>query len=510
MYNVIIFTDVTNNIAISPSIGAFKCAHSLRKNGYSCLVVGHLSEYSLDELKELLSIAVSDETIMIGFSRTFFRNVEVTVDTDKQTPDYPVIPHSDMFPQGKAFENEMFEYIRSIGKNVKIVAGGNILSSKNISNKNVDYVCLGYSEASIVQLADHLSKGTELLGRSKNIHGKILIQGDKIPGYEFSQEDMIWTATDVVNHKTLPIEIGRGCIFRCKFCAYPMNGKSNLDYVKSSENIYKELLDNYNNFGVKNYLIIDDTFNDHPVKLKSVLDAVKRLPFQPKFWAYIRLDLLCTRPDTIEMLYDIGVRGFYMGIETLTLETGRIIGKGFDRKKQIETLNYIKSRYGDSVSLHGSFIVGLPKESLEQVKVTFDQIQTGHIPLDSWAASGLRIAKAYDATFASEIELNYTSYGYRDRGTHDGQSSINWENEYMNRDIAAEFATNFVQMSSRANSKFKLPSHTAFSISSFGLNVDELLKSSTETFDFHNIEHNIRPKFISEYKKTLLALIKGK
>jgi radical SAM superfamily enzyme YgiQ (UPF0313 family) len=510
MYNVVLFTDVTDNITITPAIGAYKCAHALRKSGYSCLVVGHLSEYTLDELKELLTVAVSDDTVLIGFSRTFFKNTEVIIKPDEPTPPYPAIPHSDMFPQGKVFENEMFNYIHSIGKNVKIIAGGNILSSKNISNKNVDYICLGYGESAIVHIADHLTKGTILLDSTKNIHGKTVIDGAKIPGYEFSQDDMVWEDTDVVNHKTLPVEIGRGCIFRCKFCSYPMNGKANLDYVKSSDNLYKELLDNYTKFGVENYLVIDDTFNDHPVKLQSVYDAVKRLPFQPKFWAYIRLDLLCTRPETIDLLYDIGLRGFYFGIETLNSETGRIIGKGYDRAKQISTIKYIKDKYGDTVSLHGSFIVGLPKESLEQVNKTFDQILNGQIMLDSWNVQGLRISKLHRTTFPSELDLNYTQYGYVDAGTPEDQTAINWENEHMNSTIADVTANEFAQKSRRTVATFKLPVHTAFEIATYGLNLEELMTSYSSTFDFHKIEHIIKPSFIKEYKKTLLELVKSR
>ena len=510
MYHAIIFTDVTNNIAISPSIGAFKCAHALRKHGYNCLVVGHLSEYPQQELKELLSHAISDATVLVGFSRSFFKNVEITVEPGQPTPPYPNIPHSDMFPQGKEFEKEIFAFVRGLNANIKFVAGGNILSSKNISNKNVDYVCLGYSEASIVNLVDHLTKGTPLLGSSKNIHGRIMIDGALVPGYEFSEDDMIWLDTDVVNHKTLPIEIGRGCIFKCKFCSYPMNGKSNLDYVKSSHNLYSELLNNYEKFGVENYIIIDDTFNDHPDKLQSVLTAVRRLPFQPRFWAYTRLDLLCTRPDSIDVLYDIGVRGFYFGIETLNLETGRIIGKGYDRAKQIATLKRIKEKYGDSVSLHGSFIVGLPKESVEQSKETFEMIRTGQIPLDSWTANGLRITKVFENNWSSDIDKNYKSYGYVDTGTPDHSPNINWENEHMTNVIADQVAKEFVQSSRHTDVNFKLPAHTAFAIATFGLDLNQLMSAHSETFDWHQIEHVIKPKFVQDYKKILLELVKNK
>ena len=505
MYHAIIFTDVTDNIAITPSIGAFKCAHALRKNGYSCLVVGHLSEYSLDELKTLLSIAVSEKTALIGFSRTFFKNTEIITLPGQPTPAYPPIPHSDMFPQGKDFENEIFKFIKSIAANCKIVAGGNITSSKNISNRNVDYVCLGYSEASIVTLMNHLVQGTELQGQSKNIHGRILIDGALISGYDFAHDDMEWQDTDVVNHKTLPVEIGRGCIFKCKFCSYPLNGKKSLDYVKSADNLYQELLANYEKFGVEQYLIVDDTFNDHPDKLESIRSVVKRLPFVPKFWAYIRLDLLCTRPESVELLYDIGVRGFYFGIETLNLETGRFIGKGYDRKKQIATVQKIKKKYKDSVCLHASFIVGLPKESLEQVQKTFDLLTSRQLPLDSWSANGLQITKTFENVFTSDIDKNYLSYGYKDTGTPPSQAKINWSNEYMTSDVANKTARDFIVATEHL---IKIPSQTAFNLATYGLDLDQLMLANHKTFDWHHIEHVVKPKFVQQYKQTLLELVK--
>jgi radical SAM superfamily enzyme YgiQ (UPF0313 family) len=52
---------------------------------------------------------------------------------------------------------------------------------------------------------------------------------------------MSWLPTDVVNQQVLPLEVARGCIFRCKFCAYPMNGKQQLDFVRSESQLMYEL-----------------------------------------------------------------------------------------------------------------------------------------------------------------------------------------------------------------------------------------------------------------------------
>ena len=508
MYQIVIFTDVTNNVFVAPSIGAFKCAHALRKKGYSCLVVGHLSEYSISELKELLTHALSDRTILVGFSRTFFKNIEVMAKPGQPVPPYNSIPHSDMFPQGKQFENEIFDFINTIAKNAKVVAGGNISSSKNISNRNVDYVCLGYSEAAIVALADHLAHGAPLKDQTKNIHGRILLDGAKYLDYEFAQEDMAWLDTDVVNHKVLPVECGRGCIFKCKFCSFPMNGKHTLDFVKSADNLYKELLDNYENFGIEQYSIVDDTFNDHPEKMKMVLDAVKRLPVRPKFWAYVRLDLLSTRADSIDMLYDIGVRAFYFGIETLNPKTGRIVGKGYDREKQINTIRYIKEKYKNSVTMHGSFIAGLPEESLDSLQQTFDSLLSGELPLDTWYVNPLIIRKPDTNAFSSEFDTHYENFGYIDTGTPVQQAEINWANEYMNHTVSVQKAGEFMNIS---NKFIPIDGHTLFSLSTYGLDLQKLISERTpqQQFDWHNIEKNIKPKFIQEYKQTLLKLVQA-
>jgi hypothetical protein len=98
-----------------------------------------------------------------------------------------------------------------------------------------------------------------------------------------------------------------------------MNGKKNLDFVKDVELLRKELQDTYDKFGVSTYSIVDDTFNDNEYKLDLILEAVKQLTFKPIFWAYTRLDLLETKKQ-IEKLYEIGVRGYYFGIETLNKE----------------------------------------------------------------------------------------------------------------------------------------------------------------------------------------------
>ena len=504
MYHVIFFTDVTDNIASVPAIGPYKLAHVLRKQGYSCLVVNHLSDYETDELEHLINLVIGSETVLVGFSTSFMRSIDIPQDPDKPTPTFPPISDDTVFPQGRRFEDQIVKIIRSRNPKVKLEAGG-CKVHLNYPNTNMDYVCLGYSEASIVNLVDHLVHGKELQHAHRNLWGVTVIDDRFAAEYSFSTEDMEWSATDVVNHKVLPIEIGRGCVFNCKFCSFPMNGKKTLDFVKHADLIRQELQHNYTKFGITKYLIVDDTFNDHEQKLDMIHDVILSLDFQPTFWAYTRLDLLHTRPDTIQQLYEIGLRSMFFGIESLNPPSAKFIGKGFNFNRSVETIRHIRSHYPD-IQMHGSFIVGLPYETESQVYDTFRRLITQDIPLHSWIFRPLRIQEASSQLFASDIERKYTDYGYVKIGNvYSG--IVDWTSPWMSFKTAADLSDQLMHQS-RSSEFFHLEGQMMFTLATMPhYEYDTLVHIPWREFDWHRCERSVRPEFITQYKSKLLEIV---
>jgi len=508
MYDVVIFTDVTDNILAALPLGAYKVAHSLRKQGYSCLVVNHLSDWTEDELKDLIDRTVSEKTFLFGISTTFLKSVEIERDPTKPTPLYPDISMNTVFPQGKEFEDRIFSHVKTRSPNIKTMAGG-VKVFPEYSNKNIDYVFIGYSEGSIVNLANHLIKNEPLTHAHKNIWGRTIIDDRRGSTYDFPSDCMFWQDTDVVNYRALPIEIGRGCIFKCKFCAYPMNGKKKLDFVKKTDLIRDELNHNYKHFGIKNYFIVDDTFNDHVEKLFDLRTAIQQLDFQPIFWGYHRLDLLCARPETVQVLYDIGVRAMYFGIETLHEPTGKLIGKRHDRQRQLDMVQHIKSTYPD-ITMHGSFIVGLPNEPVDSFYKTFNAIINGDLLLDSWKFYPFTLSRVDQSSFNSEFALNGEKYGIIDQGTDPSSPFINWKSQYIDVKHAKEIANEFADRSNWSG-KLKVPGELAMHLANAGYkDFNTLINTPFADIDWNYIEYNIRPTFVSEYKIKLLDLIKNK
>jgi radical SAM superfamily enzyme YgiQ (UPF0313 family) len=371
----------------------------------------------------------------------------------------------------------VFAHINKLNAAIKIVAGGTIVRPE-LRCKYADFLVLGYAEANIVNLVDHIKHGVVLKNSYKNINNnKIIINNVLAEGYEFSKDTMTWCAEDVVNHTRLPIEIGRGCIFSCAFCSYPMNGKTKLDFIKDAATLKQELLHNYNNHGICIYMIVDDTFNDSVEKLVQLRDMIVSLPFKPEFWCYARLDLICTHPETIHMLYDIGVRSMFFGIETLDRKSGQAVGKGYNREKQIAMISTIKETYHD-MNLHGSFIIGTPYETIKSAERTLKALSTREIKLDSFAFRPLIIGKkANGAVFESSITKDYAKFGYREMPNAPHHNFVIWENDQMNFFQAQRLIEKYNDLQSNTGSLF------------------------------YEKEPTPPHKFLSEYKRRLLELV---
>jgi radical SAM superfamily enzyme YgiQ (UPF0313 family) len=200
---------------------------------------------------------------------------------------------------------------------VKIVVGGQTarwfmnLGHKHSSTK-VDAVFIDEGEHSFLEYCEYVFNNNShppfTLINSLKVIRPAKQYDMSTCGMQFEKQDFILPG------ESLPIEFGRGCIFKCKFCQYPNIGKDKDDFNKPIEKIKESLIYNYENFKIDKYILSDDTFNDSVDKVKMVYEISKRLPFKLEFWANCRVDLLHAHPETIDMLVDAGLSGIYMGI----------------------------------------------------------------------------------------------------------------------------------------------------------------------------------------------------
>jgi len=496
-FQSVIFTDLTDTVLTVKPLGAYKIAHEIRKAGFSCLVVDHLHQWSTEDILSLIDLIISKETLFVGFSTTFFQNSEDISSTVYKS--YNI--NSCLFPQGQEFEKTIIKKIKELNPDCKILAGGHKLN-EHCSNRNIDIIVKGLAEISMVTVIQNLFDNIPLENSYKNLYGITVVHKDQEKEYNFAESGMAWEYSDVLNTRVLPLEPARGCIFNCKYCSFPQRGKKTLDYVLAEELLYNELQSNYDKFGITTYQLLDDTFNDSDLKLERILAVVKQLNFQPVFWAYNRLDLCSLKPQRIDMMFEIGLRATSFGIETLNGETGRLIGKGLDGKKQIETVKYIRKRFGNNLLMHGLFIIGLPGESIEQVENTFNLIVDQEFPLHSAYFEYLHILKPNTTWLQSDFDKNWRDYGYEDLG--DSTSNIiNWKNKYMTMDQAKEKKEEFMKILYNAD-QFHIPGQTAWSLMNYPIyNLEKIQNLKNSEIDWSETSE-AKKTFFREYKNKML------
>ena len=186
---------------------------------------------------------------------------------------------------------------------------------------------------------------------------------DSYPSYPRESYISMYEKRDFVQPYEWGItEMSRGCKFKCDFCNFPILGVKG-DYSRTQEDFDYEMRYNYDNFGITQYMIADETFNDRPEKIRKFADVAEKLPFRPWFTAFIRADLLFTHRDTWDDLDRLGVAGQFYGIETFNHASGKTVGKGMhpDKIKQ-GLLDYQKYQEGKLYRGGMGMIIGLPHE----------------------------------------------------------------------------------------------------------------------------------------------------
>ena len=180
-----------------------------------------------------------------------------------------------------AFTLETIHKLNTISKeinpNIKIIAGGGQIQNlanlmiKNSNSLGIDYLMYGYGENMILDFVENIRKNAMIkFSNIINNSTKIINYDIKASLHDFRFTKQNWHKDDiVVSGESLPLETARGCIFRCKFCSYPILGKNkhDLSYIRYEGNLIDEVLYNYEYYKTLNYLIMDDTFNERTDKI---------------------------------------------------------------------------------------------------------------------------------------------------------------------------------------------------------------------------------------------------
>lgn len=489
------------------STGSHRIATFLREEGWDVEVIDFAAHWPLQYLKELVKSRVTTQTKFFGFS-SFFNSWNETL-------------------------TEFTTWIKTHYPHIKIILGGQGIAMTKAPSKNIDFWIDSFGEMAILEVVKSIvgNTSTNLKFDFEHFGDKKLIKSiTSYPAFPMkSYKNLLEKRDFLKSYEWLTTEFSRGCKFSCSFCNFPILGVKG-DYSRSQEDFELEMRHNYDNFGIKNYYIADETFNDSTEKIIKFADVVDKLNFKPYFSGFIRGDLLITHKESWEHLVRLGMGGQFYGIETFNHKSAKAVKKGMHPDKVKEGLLQLKKYFSDRLFYRGaiSLIVGLPFETIQSLVESRNWLEDNWYDqhFDAWPLAIADIKVGDNFTNLSEFSKNLLKYGLRELKNYDehiklleknGQkfnidllpasdSRFKWEHDTMNEVQANLITQKMLQIpSSQVLSNFTL-GMVPFLLGRELTNMSEVNNFTHDVFDsqlFFDRSH----QFVQEYIINKLNLV---
>ena len=253
--------------------------------------------------------------------------------------------------------------LRTIAPHIKIILGGPEISYETESQsivKYADYVVTGAADLSFQKLCTDILEGNEpeqKILRSKPVELKDLV----LPYDLYTDEDL--------KHRLLYVEASRGCPFKCEFCLSALDKTS---YPFELERFMVEM-DKLYQRGARHFKFVDRTFN---LKIKTTLQILDFFLERMDEELFLHFEVIPDHlPDKLkEKLseFPAGSLQFEVGIQTFNEQVQQNISRKQNNEKSKANLTWL--RENTTAHIHADLIFGLPGESLETFRESFDQL----------------------------------------------------------------------------------------------------------------------------------------
>jgi hopanoid biosynthesis associated radical SAM protein HpnJ len=166
-----------------------------------------------------------------------------------------------------------------------------------------------------------------------------------------------------LKHPYLSLYTGRGCKSRCTFCLWPQTVGGHRYRTRSVGHVVEEIAWAQKAFPqVKEFFFDDDTFTDNLPRAEAIARELGKLGITWSCNAKANVPR-----ETLKVLRDNGLRLLLVGYETGNQQILYNIKKGM----RIEfARRFTKDCHELGITIHGTFILGLPGETRETIEET--------------------------------------------------------------------------------------------------------------------------------------------
>lgn len=162
------------------------------------------------------------------------------------------------------------------------------------------------------------------------------------------------------------IQVSRGCPSRCSYCLTPVISGRKVR-KRSVENVYAEILECYDRYGIRNFFFKADTFTIDEAWAMALCDRIIQSPLHGKIAFTVNSRANPNSRELYEKLKEAGCFTIAVGFESGSDDTLRRIKKGTTRQDNLQTARLLKEI---GIPIFGFFMIGFPWETEADIRQT--------------------------------------------------------------------------------------------------------------------------------------------
>jgi len=218
------------------------------------------------------------------------------------------------------------------------------------------------------------------------------------------------------------LQTSLGCVFKCDFCMINLiNRNDNKDIgvagtysnmrFWSPDFIIKEF-DKLIEMGVETIRIVDEMFLLNPKYYVPLCEklAERNTKDNLRMWSYSRIDTV-KRPEILKLVRKAGIKWLCLGIESGDKSVRLEVAKG--KFEDVDVKEVIKKVHEADINVMANYIFGLPGDTRETMKKTFDlSLELCTAGWNTYAAMALPGSQLYKNAIEKKTKLPDSYEGY--------------------------------------------------------------------------------------------------
>lgn len=286
------------------------------------------------------------------------------------------------------FIKEAIRRFKALAPKTTVIIGGPMASCIPrllIEKTPVDFVVIGEGEATSVDLLLKLSNGDPIemcAGIAyRGADGLAVITPSRPriktlselphPAYELFQMSHYVDYIKATG-RCWEMSNSRGCYAKCGYCRLTFGSKITF---RSYDHILAEIRYVIEKYDINRFNFVDDNFLNSSRQVHEFVGALKTFEHPIKFRFQARADKLT--PELAQLLIDVGCFDISMGLESGSQRILDDMQKNLNVAIAAENIRGILAK---GISIHSTFIVGMPNEDFSSIKSTIDFIRSTKLP----------------------------------------------------------------------------------------------------------------------------------